>query len=62
MTFLEARQQQLAILCAAVQAREEDALLYDGRLKPRPLVPWCPITIGNDPCDDWSEDDEDYDW
>lgn len=54
-------------LMADLVRRIEADLTGDGRLalssKARePFVP-CPIGIGNDPCDDWSEDEnDDYDY
>lgn len=59
MTFTEAQRLNMEVLLKDIQASFEYALINDCRPRPR-FVP-CPEHIGNDPCDDWSLDD-DYDY
>ena len=56
LSYVLAREAELRALCATIQRREEEALIYDMRPRP-PFIP-CPVEIGNDPCDDWSYDEE----
>ena len=63
MTFERAIARDIDLLMDSILLEEEHAIFHDGLAKQRtPFVP-CPIEVGNDPCDDWSEDDdEEWDW
>lgn len=57
MTFIDAQRAQMQQLIIEIMHREERALVND--MQPRPVFVACPPNIGNDPCDDCSEDDYD---
>ncbi len=59
--FMAAQVAAFDRLIIAIMLREDSLIMKDGRYKTAPPVPPCPASIGNDPCDDWSQDDEDYD-
>jgi hypothetical protein len=61
MTFQQAIDHEMDLLRYHIMMEEEHALFHDGLPKLAPFIP-CPISLGNDPCDDWSRDEEDYDW
>lgn len=60
-SYALARQDEMARLFRQIQFDIEVDLFGDGSRQRPPFVP-CPENIGNDPCDPWPDDYDDYEY